>query len=129
VKLRPAEFRFFAGSPATLITSHRALQQGFVGPPQATAYGLRGGRYRYRFGDSRDKVVLDAVRFTSDVAVTAYTGYVDATGTTKSLLAVSVGGRRIGRLQITGQVFPHLAPLTVRGRLNGHRVALLVPTA
>jgi hypothetical protein len=42
---------------------------------------------------------------------------------------VSVGGHGIGRLKITGQLFPHVEPLTVRGRLNGHRVALLVPTA
>jgi hypothetical protein len=42
---------------------------------------------------------------------------------------VSVGGRVIGRLRISGQLFPHVDSLTARGRLNGHRVALLVPTA
>jgi pimeloyl-ACP methyl ester carboxylesterase len=109
--------------------AYDALQQGFVGPPEAKAIGLRGGRYRYRFGDTRDKVVLDGVRFTSDVAVSGHTGYDYATGTTKTLLDVSVGGRGIGRLRITGQLFPHEGSLTVRGRLNGHRVALLVPTA
>ena len=109
--------------------AYDALQQGFVGPPEAKAFGLRGGRYRYRFGDTRDKVVLDGVRFTSDVAVSGHTGYDYATGTTKTLLDVSMGGRGIGRLRITGQLFPHDGPLTVRGRLNGHRVALLVPTA
>ena len=109
--------------------AYDALQQGFVGPPEAKAFGLRGGRYRYRFGDARDKVVLDGVRFTADVAVSGHTGYDYATGITKTLLDVSVGGLRIGRLQITGQLFPHVEPLRVRGRLNGHRVALLVPTA
>jgi hypothetical protein len=43
--------------------------------------------------------------------------------------AVSVGGRGIGGLRISGQLFPHDGSLTVRGHLNGHRVALLVPTA
>ncbi len=109
--------------------AYDALQQGFVGPPEAKAFGLRGGHYRYRFGDTRDKVVLDGVRFTSDVAVSGHTGYEYATGSTNTLLDVSFGGRRIGRLQITGQLFPHVASLTVRGRLNGHRVALLLPTA
>ena len=109
--------------------AYDALQQGFVGPPEAKAFGLRGGHYRYRFGDTRDKVVLDGVRFTSDVAVSGHTGYDYATGATKTLLDVSVGGRGVGRLRITGQLFPHDGSLTVRGRLNGHRVALLVPTA
>ena len=90
---------------------------------------MRGGRYHYRFGDTRDKVVLDGVRFTSDVAVSGHTGYDYATGTTKTMLDVSVSGHHIGHLQITGRLFPHLEPLTVRGRLNGHRIALLVPTA
>src|SRR4029077_11304312 len=105
--------------------AYDALQQGFVGPPEGKAFGLRGGHYRYRFGDTRDKVVLDGVRFASDVAVTGHTGYEYATGVTKTLLDVSVGGRQIGRLQITGQLFPHLESLKVRGRLNAHRVALL----
>jgi hypothetical protein len=109
--------------------AYDALQQGFVGPPEAKAFGLRGGHYRYRFGDTRDKVVLDGVRLTSDVAVSGHTGYDYATGSTKTLLDVSVGGRVIGRLRISGQLFPHVDSLTARGRLNGHRVALLVPTA
>ena len=109
--------------------AYDALQQGFVGPPEAVAHGLRGGRYHYRFGDSRDKVVLDGVRFTSDVAVSGHTGYDYATGDTNTLLEVSVNGRRIGRLQLTGRLFPHAGPLAVRGRLDGHRIALLVPTA
>jgi pimeloyl-ACP methyl ester carboxylesterase len=109
--------------------AYDALQQGFVGPPEATALGLRGGRYHYRFGDTRDKVMLNGVRFTSDVAVSGHTGYDYATGTTKTLLDVSVSGRDIGRLKITGQLFPHSGSLTLRGRLNGHRLALLVPTA
>ena len=109
--------------------AYDALQQGFVGPPEAKAFGLRGGRYHYRFGDTGDRVALDDVRFTSDVAVSGLTGYDYATGATKTLLDVSLGGRGIGRLRITGQLFPHVGALTVRGRLNGHRVALLVPTA
>ena len=109
--------------------AYDALQQGFVGPPEGTAFGLRGGQYRYRFGDTRDKVVLSGVRFTTDVAVSGHTGYEYATGTTKTLLNVTMGGRHIGRLKITGQLFPHVESLAVRGRLNGHRVALLVPTA
>ena len=109
--------------------AYDALQQGFVGPPEGSALGLRGGHYRYRFGDTRDKVVLRGVRFTTDIAVSGLTGYVYATGTTKTLLEVTMGGRRIGRLKITGQLFPHVESLTVRGSLNGHRVALRVPTA
>ena len=69
------------------------------------------------------------MRFTTDVAVSGHTGYEYATGTTKTLLNVAMDGRHIGRLKITGQLFPHVESLTVRGRLNGHRVALLVPTA
>jgi hypothetical protein len=52
-----------------------------------------------------------------------------ATGYTNTLLDVSVNGSRSGRLQIVGQLFPHTGPLRVRGRLDGHRIALLVPTA
>ena len=114
---------------AAWAAAYDALQQGFVGPPEGKAFGLRGGDYLYRFGDTRDKVLLDGVRFTSDVAVSGHTGYEYATGVTKTLLDVSMNGQQIGRLQITGQLFPHIESLKVRGRLNGHRVALLVPTA
>jgi hypothetical protein len=98
--------------------AYDALQQGFVGPPEGTAFGLRGGHYRYRFDGTRDKVVLSGVRFTTDVAVSGLTGYEYATGTTKTLLNVTMDGRHIGRLRSPGTL-PHVESLTVRGASTG----------
>ena len=85
--------------------------------------GLRGGTFTARDG----AFTYDGVRFAGDVAVSG-SAQRDG-GRIAADLTVDGPGGEDGRLHVEGQLFPHTAPLSARGTIGGHRVAVLVPTA
>ena len=88
-----------------------------------TGAGLRGGSFTV----DGTTLTYDRARFTHDVAISGTAALdFDTGGVTADL---TIEGPEGGTLHIAGRLFPHTAPLTATGRIGGHRVELLVPTA
>jgi pimeloyl-ACP methyl ester carboxylesterase len=91
--------------------------------------GLRGGSFTVDEQWPVIDVAYDDVRFARDVSVGG-TARVDFdSGEVDAHLNVDGPGAEDGTLRVTGRLFPHTAPLTARGRIGGHPVSVLVPTA
>ncbi|MGH2755475.1 MAG: hypothetical protein ACRDLB_13730 [Actinomycetota bacterium] len=123
---RPAR-RVAAVVAATVRDAHARATLAFRGPGRIRGHGLRGGRVVSRYlGDfGLDWLIeLKRVRFALDVVVS---GTIDSAADGRLEAELRVSGPADGRLTIRSRSYPSTGMLTLRGRLNGRRAALLAP--
>ena len=97
--------------------------------------GLRGGSYTVTTSQTTTTIDLNAVRFTNDVTVTGHATRELATNTIDAQVTVEQtesreghGDQRQGTLSFHGVLYtPSKPDGQVRGTIDGHEVALLVP--
>jgi hypothetical protein len=90
-----------------------------------TGAGLRGGSFTV----DGTTLTYDRARFTGDVAVSGTATIDFGSGGVTADLEIDGPGAQDGTLHVAGRLFPHTSPLLASGRIGGHRVELLVPTA
>jgi pimeloyl-ACP methyl ester carboxylesterase len=95
----------------------------------ARGRGLRGGSVTVKRGSTATVITYHAAQFAYDVSVAGTARLTMATDTLAATVTVTTGGQPDGTLSFTGVLFDPAQPMAhVRGRLDGHTVALLTPT-
>ncbi|MEW6059778.1 MAG: alpha/beta fold hydrolase [Actinomycetota bacterium] len=92
----------------------------------SSGVGLRGGTFTTS-GYVSVQWSLSRVRWVRDIAVSGTASWDRRTGAIRADVTFTGTGAPAGRLRLAWNDFDSLAQASVRGRLNGHRVSLVIP--